>query len=164
MLGVYAAVTRATLDGKNPGGWFPEQKLTVAEAVEAYTMGFRPTLNFRKEKKVRSRPANSADMVLLSDDMFTLSLPRKSATSKFSQKQLSEENWCGMQALQPEAPRRSNCHWPSLFIFCANPKIKNTRAIPIRKPPAKSGIAFMSKVLQENACHQKPAIPPEQTD
>src|SRR5260221_641976 len=34
---IYAAVTRATLDGKNPDGWVPEQKLTVAEAVEAYT-------------------------------------------------------------------------------------------------------------------------------
>jgi predicted amidohydrolase YtcJ len=39
MLSLYAAVTRATLDGKHPEGWFPEQKLTVAEAVEAYTMG-----------------------------------------------------------------------------------------------------------------------------
>jgi len=39
LLGLYAAVTRETLDGKNPNGWFPEQKLTVAEAVEAYTMG-----------------------------------------------------------------------------------------------------------------------------
>src|SRR5579863_8466457 len=39
MLGLYAAVTRATLDDKNPNGWFPEQKLTVAEAVEAYTLG-----------------------------------------------------------------------------------------------------------------------------
>src|SRR5205823_7078879 len=39
MLTVYAAVTRATLDGKNPNGWLPEQKLSVAEAVEGYTMG-----------------------------------------------------------------------------------------------------------------------------
>src|SRR5262249_10993898 len=39
MLGIYAAVTRATLDGKNPAGWYPEQKLTVNQAVEAYTMG-----------------------------------------------------------------------------------------------------------------------------
>src|SRR5256714_6373223 len=39
MLTVYSAVTRATLDGKNPNGWVPEQKLNVAEAVEAYTMG-----------------------------------------------------------------------------------------------------------------------------
>jgi predicted amidohydrolase YtcJ len=39
MLGLYAAITRATLDGKNPQGWIPEQKITLAEAVEAYTLG-----------------------------------------------------------------------------------------------------------------------------
>ena len=39
ILGVYAAVTRATLDGKNPGGWIPEEKITLPEAIEAYTMG-----------------------------------------------------------------------------------------------------------------------------
>src|SRR5207302_7107770 len=38
LLGIYAAVTRRTLDGKNPGGWFPEQKITLAEAIQAYTM------------------------------------------------------------------------------------------------------------------------------
>src|SRR5882762_3543380 len=36
---IYAAATRATLDGKNPDGWVPEQKITVKEAVEAYTKG-----------------------------------------------------------------------------------------------------------------------------
>ncbi|MGH7617101.1 MAG: amidohydrolase, partial [Gemmatimonadaceae bacterium] len=35
--GIYAAVTRQTLDGKNPGGWVPEQKITVEEALRAYT-------------------------------------------------------------------------------------------------------------------------------
>ena len=39
MLTLYAAVTRATLDGKHPDGWVPEQKITLAEAIEAYTMG-----------------------------------------------------------------------------------------------------------------------------
>ncbi|HYE13581.1 MAG TPA: amidohydrolase, partial [Pyrinomonadaceae bacterium] len=36
LLGIYAAVTRRTLDGKNPSGWVPEQKITVEEAVRAY--------------------------------------------------------------------------------------------------------------------------------
>ncbi len=40
MLTLYAATTRATLDGKNPNGWFPEQKLTIKEAIEAYNHGF----------------------------------------------------------------------------------------------------------------------------
>jgi len=36
--GIYAAVTRRTLDGKNPGGWIPEQRITVEEALRAYTI------------------------------------------------------------------------------------------------------------------------------
>jgi len=36
--GIYAAVTRRTLDDKNPNGWFPEQKITVAQALTAYTI------------------------------------------------------------------------------------------------------------------------------
>ena len=39
LLGIYAAVTRRTLDGKNPGGWVPEEKITVEEALRAYTAG-----------------------------------------------------------------------------------------------------------------------------
>jgi len=36
-LGLQAAVTRQTLDGRNPGGWVPEQKITLDEALRAYT-------------------------------------------------------------------------------------------------------------------------------
>jgi predicted amidohydrolase YtcJ len=71
MLGLYAAVTRATLDGKNPGGWFPEQKLTVAEAVEAYTMG-SAYAEFQEKEKGSITAGKLADMVLLSDDIFSI--------------------------------------------------------------------------------------------
>ena len=71
MLGLYAAVTRATLDGKNPNGWFPEQKLTIAEAVEAYTMG-SAYAEFQENEKGSITPGKLADMVLLSDDIFTI--------------------------------------------------------------------------------------------
>jgi len=71
MLGLYAAVTRATLDGKNPLGWFPEQKLTVAEAVEAYTMG-SAYAEFQDAEKGSLTVGKLADMVLLSDDIFTI--------------------------------------------------------------------------------------------
>jgi hypothetical protein len=71
LLGVYAAVTRATLDGKNPNGWFPEQKLTVAEAIEAYTMG-SAYAEFQEEEKGSITPGKLADMVLLSDDVFSI--------------------------------------------------------------------------------------------
>jgi predicted amidohydrolase YtcJ len=71
MLTIYAAVTRATLDGKNPNGWFPEQKLTVAEAVEAYTMG-SAYAEFQEKEKGSITPGKLADLVMLTDDIFTI--------------------------------------------------------------------------------------------
>ncbi len=71
LLTIYAAVTRATLDGKNPDGWIPEQKLKVSEAVEAYTLG-SAYAEFQEKEKGSITPGNLADMVLLSDDIFTL--------------------------------------------------------------------------------------------
>lgn len=71
ILTVYAAVTRATLDGKNRGGWFPEQKLTVAESVEAYTLG-SAYAEFQEKEKGSIAPGKLADMVLLSDDIFSI--------------------------------------------------------------------------------------------
>jgi predicted amidohydrolase YtcJ len=71
MLTIYAAVTRATLDGKNPNGWFPEQKLTVAEAVEACTLG-SAYAEFQEKEKGSVTPGKLADMVLLSDDIFAI--------------------------------------------------------------------------------------------
>jgi predicted amidohydrolase YtcJ len=71
MLTLYAAVTRATLDGKNPQGWFPEQKLTVKEAIQAYTLG-SAYAEFQEKEKGSITPGKLADMVLLSDDVFTI--------------------------------------------------------------------------------------------
>jgi predicted amidohydrolase YtcJ len=71
ILTIYAAVTRATLDGKNPDGWFPEQKLTVPESVEAYTMG-SAYAEFQDKEKGSITPGKLADMVLLSDDIFSI--------------------------------------------------------------------------------------------
>ena len=71
MLTVYAAVTRATLDGKNPNGWVPEQKLSVEESVEAYTMG-SAYAEFQDKDKGSITPGKLADMVLLSEDIFTI--------------------------------------------------------------------------------------------
>lgn len=68
---IYAAVTRATLDGKNPSGWIPEQKLTVAEAIEAYTMG-SAYAEFQEKEKGSITPGKLADFVVLSDDIFKI--------------------------------------------------------------------------------------------
>ncbi len=69
MWSIYAAVTRATLDGKNPDGWVPGQKLTVTEAVEAYTMG-SAWAEFQENEKGSLVPGKLADFVVLSDDIF----------------------------------------------------------------------------------------------
>ncbi|PYL06109.1 MAG: amidohydrolase [Verrucomicrobia bacterium] len=71
MLGLYAAVTRATLDGKNPNGWFPEEKITLPEAVEAYTMG-AAFAEFQEREKGSITPGKLADLVILSDNIFDL--------------------------------------------------------------------------------------------
>jgi predicted amidohydrolase YtcJ len=68
---IYAAVTRATLDGKNPGGWVPEQKLSVAEAVEAYTIG-SAYAEFQEKEKGSITAGKVADFVILSDDIFKI--------------------------------------------------------------------------------------------
>ncbi|HLW78763.1 MAG TPA: amidohydrolase family protein [Terriglobia bacterium] len=71
LLGVYAAVTRATLDGKHPEGWFPEQRLTVEEALRAYTQGSAYAA-FEEQEKGTLAPGKLADLVVLSGDLFTI--------------------------------------------------------------------------------------------
>jgi predicted amidohydrolase YtcJ len=68
---IYAAVTRATLDGKNPNGWVPEQKLTVPETVYAYTMG-SAYAEFQENEKGSITPGKFADMVILDQDIFKI--------------------------------------------------------------------------------------------
>ena len=69
--GICAAVTRATLDGKNPGGWFPEQRLTVEEALRAYTLGAAYAA-FQENDKGTISPGKLADLVVLSEDVFRI--------------------------------------------------------------------------------------------
>jgi predicted amidohydrolase YtcJ len=71
LMNVYAAVTRATLDGKNPGGWVPEQRITVEEAVRAYTSG-SAYAEFQEMEKGTLSPGMLADLVILSEDIFMI--------------------------------------------------------------------------------------------
>ena len=71
LLGLFAAVTRETLDGKHPGGWVPEQKITLAEAVEAYTLG-SAFAEFQEKDKGTLAPGKLADLVVLSADIFRI--------------------------------------------------------------------------------------------
>lgn len=71
MLSLYGAVTRRTLDGKNPQGWIPEQKITIEEAVRAYTVG-SAYAEFAENSKGTLSPGKLADMVILSQDIFRI--------------------------------------------------------------------------------------------
>jgi predicted amidohydrolase YtcJ len=71
ILGIYAAVTRRTIDGRNPNGWIPEQKITVEEALRCYTVNNAYAM-FRENEIGKIAPGMRADVVVLSDDLFTI--------------------------------------------------------------------------------------------
>jgi predicted amidohydrolase YtcJ len=68
MLGIAAAVQRRTLDGKHPGGWIPEQKITVAEALRGYTWGSAYAAG-REHVQGTLAPGFLADFVMLDRDI-----------------------------------------------------------------------------------------------
>ncbi|HKU61800.1 MAG TPA: amidohydrolase [Gemmatimonadales bacterium] len=68
ILGIYAAVTRRSADGKHPGGWVPEQKISVDEALRAYTAGGAFGV-FAEGRRGQLKPGYLADLVLLDRDL-----------------------------------------------------------------------------------------------
>ena len=71
MLGIYAAVTRKTLSGLPEGGWFPQEKLTTVEAIQAYTLN-TAYAGFEETMKGTITVGKLADFVVLSDNLLTM--------------------------------------------------------------------------------------------
>ncbi|HTP34119.1 MAG TPA: amidohydrolase [Candidatus Acidoferrales bacterium] len=69
--GIYAAATRRTLDGRHPEGWIPEQRISAAEAVRAYTWG-SAYASFGEKYKGTIAPGMLADLAVLSDDILSI--------------------------------------------------------------------------------------------
>jgi len=69
--GLKAAVTRQTLDGKHPNGWNPEQKLTLDEAIRAFTAG-SAYAEFAENVKGTITPGKLADLVMLDRDLYRI--------------------------------------------------------------------------------------------
>jgi predicted amidohydrolase YtcJ len=69
--GIYAAVTRRTLDDKNPNGWFPEEKISVEQALKCYTSN-NAYAGFQENKLGMLKAGMFADFVVLSDDIFKI--------------------------------------------------------------------------------------------
>lgn len=68
LTGIYAAVTRRTLDGKNPNGWVPEQKITPEQALIAYTKN-GAYASFEEDIKGTLEPGKLADFIIISEDV-----------------------------------------------------------------------------------------------
>ena len=71
MEGLYAAVTRKDRMGEEGDGWFPEEKLTMEEAIELYTLG-AAYAQFMENRKGRIKDGYLADMVLVDRDLLTV--------------------------------------------------------------------------------------------
>ncbi len=69
--GIYAAVTRRTIDGANPNGWIPQQKISVEQAVEAYTIN-NAYAAFEEKEKGSISVGKLADLAILSHNIFAI--------------------------------------------------------------------------------------------
>lgn len=71
LLGIYAAVTRRTVDGKNPYGWNPKEKISAEEAIKCYTLN-AAFASFEEKIKGSIEVGKLADLVVLSDDILSI--------------------------------------------------------------------------------------------
>ena len=69
--GIYAAVTRRTLDDKNPQGWYPEQKISVEQALKCYTVN-NAYAGFQENKLGTIKKGMLADLVVLDENIFEI--------------------------------------------------------------------------------------------
>jgi len=83
LAGIHAAVTRRRADGSpGPGGWRPEQRLSVEQAVGAYTMGAAYAAG-REEELGSIAPGKLADLTVLDRDIFSID-PQEIRNTKVS--------------------------------------------------------------------------------
>ncbi len=69
--GIYAAVTRRTLDDKNPDGWIPDQKISVEDAIKCYTIN-NAYAAFEENVKGSIELGKLADLVVLNEDILSI--------------------------------------------------------------------------------------------
>jgi predicted amidohydrolase YtcJ len=71
MHGLHVAVNRQSPNGEPPGGWIPEQKVSIKDALAAFTMGGAYS-TYEEKTKGTLQPGYYADFVVLSKDLFTI--------------------------------------------------------------------------------------------
>ncbi len=75
LLGIDAAVMRRTLDGAHPEGWVPEQKISLEDALRAYTVT-NAYAGFQEDSVGTLEAGKAADFVVLSEDLLEVSPAR----------------------------------------------------------------------------------------
>ena len=107
--GLQNAVTRQDVQGLPPGGWVPEQRLRMAEAIEAYTLG--AAIAGRREKTEGSiEPGKLADLVIVSQNLFEIDPHAVRRTTVLltmvgGKTVYQASRWASRGAAQPEATR-----------------------------------------------------------
>jgi predicted amidohydrolase YtcJ len=71
LAGIHATITRRTLDGKNPDGWIPEQKISLEDAIKGYTI-HGAYAEFSETRKGSLEKGKAADLVVLSANLFDI--------------------------------------------------------------------------------------------
>jgi len=71
LFGIYAAVTRQTVDAKNPNGWIPSEKISVEDAIKCYTLN-AAYASFEEKIKGSIEVGKLADFVVLSEDILSI--------------------------------------------------------------------------------------------
>ena len=71
MKGIYAAITRKTIDGSYPDGWYPDQRITVEEALHCYTSNSAFS-GFQEQRLGTLEKGKLADFVVLSKDLTSI--------------------------------------------------------------------------------------------
>ena len=71
LVGIFVAVNRTSREGEPEGGWLPGERLTLGEAIRAYTSG-AAWASFDEQRKGTLEPDMLADIIILSEDIFAL--------------------------------------------------------------------------------------------
>ena len=100
------AINRTTPEGTPPDGWLPEQRLTLAAAIDAYTTG-AAYASFDEQRKGQLVPGMLADIVILSTDVFAM--PPGTSSTPASKRRSSTARWStGRRSHERDAPETTD--------------------------------------------------------
>ena len=107
VLGLYAAVTRQTLEGEPAGGWFPEERVSVATALAAYTVNNAWAAG-EEDEKGTLEPGKLADLVVLDRDPFAVDPAELKNLEVLLTVVGGEARWSALE----DAPPATSVRWP----------------------------------------------------